>query len=122
MWITNAGHANWFFVLAKTDPDAGHAGDWLYCRRKYAGGDSKKEWNMGQRRPTQDVTFLRMLSCLQRIDEQEGDGFKIAMKAFDKTRPAVPGAVGLARSAMDRAVAVCEGASTMVAPSRSIKL
>lgn len=22
MWITNAGHANWFFVLAVTDPSA----------------------------------------------------------------------------------------------------
>lgn len=21
MWITNAGHANWFFVLARTNPD-----------------------------------------------------------------------------------------------------
>lgn len=26
MWITNAGHADWFFVLAKTDPNAGHKG------------------------------------------------------------------------------------------------
>lgn len=22
MWITNGGHANWFFVLARTDPTA----------------------------------------------------------------------------------------------------
>jgi acyl-CoA dehydrogenase len=22
MWITNFAHANWFFVLAKTDPEA----------------------------------------------------------------------------------------------------
>jgi acyl-CoA dehydrogenase len=22
MWITNSGHANWYFVLAKTDPNA----------------------------------------------------------------------------------------------------
>ncbi len=21
MWITNAGHANWYFVLARTNPD-----------------------------------------------------------------------------------------------------
>ena len=21
MWITNGGHANWYFVLARTDPD-----------------------------------------------------------------------------------------------------
>src|SRR5690606_1763248 len=26
MWITGAGHAKWFFVLAKTDKDAGHKG------------------------------------------------------------------------------------------------
>ncbi|MEO5970363.1 MAG: acyl-CoA dehydrogenase family protein, partial [Bdellovibrionia bacterium] len=36
---------------------------------------------------------------------KEGDGFKIAMSAFDHTRPAVAaGAVGLARRAMDEAV------------------
>jgi acyl-CoA dehydrogenase len=35
-----------------------------------------------------------------------GFGFKIAMKAFDFTRPAVAaGAVGLARRAMDEAIA-----------------
>ena len=26
MWITGAGHANWFFVLAKTDAEAGNRG------------------------------------------------------------------------------------------------
>ena len=26
MWITGAGHADFFFVLAKTDPEAGYRG------------------------------------------------------------------------------------------------
>ena len=39
------------------------------------------------------------------------------MKAFDKTRPAVAaGAVGLARSAMDHAVAYAKERSTMGRP------
>lgn len=25
-WITNGGFANWYFVLAQTDPKAGHKG------------------------------------------------------------------------------------------------
>ena len=46
-----------------------------------------------------------------------GFGFKIAMKAFDFTRPAVAaGAVGLARRAMDEAVAYAQQRKTMGKP------
>ena len=46
-----------------------------------------------------------------------GFGFKIAMKAFDFTRPAVAaGAVGLARRAMDEAIAYSLQRKTMGKP------
>ena len=120
MWITNAGHANWFFVLAKTDPDAGHAGMTGFIVDANTPGviPGKKEWNMGQRASdTRGVTFEDVVVPAANRLGQEGDGFKIAMKAFDKTRPAVAaGAVGLARSAMDHAVAYAKERSTMGRP------
>ena len=87
MWITNAGHANWFFVLAKTDPDAGHAGMTGFIVDANTPGviPGKKEWNMGQRASdTRGVTFEDVVVPAANRLGQEGDGFKIAMKAFDK--------------------------------------
>ncbi|EDQ86245.1 uncharacterized protein MONBRDRAFT_38510 [Monosiga brevicollis MX1] len=110
MWITNAGHANWFFVLAKTDPNA-------KASKAFTGfivdGDSagltrgRKEINMGQRASdTRGVTFEDVVVPAANRLGAEGDGFKIAMGAFDRTRPPVAaGAVGLAQRALDEATA-----------------
>ena len=120
MWITNAGYANWFFVLAKTDPDAGHAGMSGFI----VDGDSpglslgRKEWNMGQRASdTRAVRFENVEVPAENLLGAEGAGFKIAMKAFDKTRPAVAaGAVGLARAAFEHAVEYAKERQTMGRP------
>ena len=50
MWITGAGHADFFFVLAKTDIDAGYRGMSGFIVESDADGFSlgKKESNMGQ--------------------------------------------------------------------------
>lgn len=51
MWITNAGHASWFFVLAKTDPTAkaGSAFTGFIVERNTPGLTvGRKEINMGQ--------------------------------------------------------------------------
>ena len=107
MWITNAGKANWFFVLAKTDPNAGHAGMTGFIVDADSPGISlgRKEWNMGQRASdTRAVTFEDVLVPVENRLGDEGYGFKIAMKAFDITRPLVAsGAVGLARAAFEHA-------------------
>jgi acyl-CoA dehydrogenase len=66
----------------------------------------KKENNMGQRcSDTRALNFEEVkLKAEHRLGE-EGQGFKIAMSAFDHSRPVVASAaVGLARSAMDHAV------------------
>lgn len=120
MWITNAGHANWFFVLAKTDPDAGHRGMTGFIVDADSPGLSvgKKEWNMGQRASdTRAVSFEDVeVPAHNRLGE-EGEGFKIAMKAFDITRPLVAsGAVGLARAAYEHAVEYAQQRSTMGRP------
>ncbi len=120
MWITNAGYANWFFVLAKTDPNAGHAGMSGFIVDGDSPGISlgRKEWNMGQRASdTRAVRFENVEVPVENLLGEEGAGFKIAMKAFDKTRPAVAaGAVGLARAAFEHAVEYAKERQTMGRP------
>lgn len=120
MWITNAGKANWFFVLAKTDADAGHRGMTGFIVDGDAAGISlgKKEWNMGQRASdTRAVTFEEVEVPVENRLGAEGEGFKIAMKAFDKTRPLVAsGAVGLARAAFEHAVDYAKERKTFGVP------
>ena len=120
MWITNAGKANWFFVLAKTDPDAGHRGMTGFIVDADSPGVTvgKKEWNMGQRASdTRGVKFDEVeVPVANRVGE-DGEGFFIAMKAFDITRPLVAsGAVGLARAAYEHAVDYAKERSTMGRP------
>ncbi|TGK80508.1 acyl-CoA dehydrogenase [Leptospira montravelensis] len=108
MWITNAGHADWFFVLAKTDPNAGHKGMTGFIVDAKSPGIivGKKEKNMGQRcSDTRGVTFEDVKVPKENMIGKEGEGFKIAMGAFDQTRPAVAiGAVGVARAALDHSI------------------
>jgi len=109
MWISNAGHAKWFFVLAKTNPteSAGRAFTGFIVERDWPGVTvGRKEWNMGQRcADTRGVTFENVeVPDANRLGP-EGAGFKIAMGAFDHTRPPVAaGAVGVAQRAHDEAL------------------
>jgi len=120
MWITNAGKANWFFVLAKTDPNAGHAGMTGFIVDADSPGITlgRKEWNMGQRASdTRGVTFEDVVVPAENRLGDEGYGFKIAMKAFDITRPLVAsGAVGLARAAYEHALGYAQERKTMGRP------
>ncbi len=108
MWITNAGHADWFFVLAKTDPNAGHKGmTGFIVDAKTPGiilGKKRKEYGTAMF-DTRSVTFEEVKVPKENMIGKEGDGFKIAMGAFDQTRPAVAiGAVGVARAALEHSV------------------
>jgi acyl-CoA dehydrogenase len=108
MWITNGSVASWYFVLAYTDPALKHKGMTGFLVPADASGITvgKKEWNMGQRASdTRGITFENVKIPEKYRLGKEGDGFKIAMGAFDHTRPPVAiGAVGLARRAMDEAI------------------
>ncbi|CAC5424922.1 ACADM [Mytilus coruscus] len=110
MWITNGGVANWYFVLARTNPDpkcpAGKAFTGLIVDRDSPGVTvGRKEINMGQRASdTRGITFEDVLVPAENVLGQEGLGFRLAMGAFDKTRPPIAsGAVGLAQRAFDEA-------------------
>lgn len=61
---------------------------------------------MGQRASdTRGITFEDVRIPKENVLGKEGEGFKIAMATFDKTRPPVAaGAVGLAQRALDEAL------------------
>ncbi len=108
MWITNGGVASWFYVLATMDATKGHkAMVALLVPSKLAGVQiGKKEINVGQRcSDTRGITFDNVkVPAAYRLGN-EGDGFKIAMKAFDFSRPGVAaGAVGLSQRCLDESV------------------
>lgn len=106
-WITGAKYAKWFYVLAMTDPSAGHKGLTGFVVPADAAGVTvqKKEDMMGQRASsTHQVTFEEVKIPASNLLGQEGEGFKISMKAFDKTRPGVAaGATGIIRASMENA-------------------
>ena len=109
MWITNAGVADWFFVVALTDPQRLARGGMtaFIVERSWPGVTvGKKEWNMGQRASdTRGITFDNVEVPAENMVGKEGDGWKLAMAAFDYTRPAVSvSAIGVARAAMEYAI------------------
>ncbi|KAJ8974462.1 hypothetical protein NQ317_001585 [Molorchus minor] len=110
MWITNGGVANWYFVLARTNPDpkvpASKAFTGFIVEREWEGvTPGRKEINMGQRASdTRGITFEDVRIPKENVLVGEGQGFKVAMATFDKTRPPVAaGAVGLAQRCLDEA-------------------
>ena len=109
MFITGAGHADWFFVLAKTDIDAGHRGMSGFIVDADTPGLSlgKKESNMGQRcSDTRALNFDDMrVPAANLVGESESGGWMNAMKAFDMSRPNIAAqATGLARAAYEHAL------------------
>lgn len=123
MWITNAGVADWYFVIAYTDKEAGHRGitGFIVDRNSEGIEVGKKEINMGQRcSDTRGITFNDVKVPKENVLGKEGDGFKIAMAAFDHTRPPVAaGAVGLARAAMEHAIGYAQERATFGRPIHS---
>ncbi len=108
MWITNGGVADWYFVLALTDPSRGPRGMSAFIVPKESPGleIGKKEQNLGQRASdTRGISFHDVVVPLANRIGGEGRGFFLAMSAFDHTRPPVAAAaVGVARSALEHAV------------------
>ncbi|XP_056632133.1 medium-chain specific acyl-CoA dehydrogenase, mitochondrial-like [Diorhabda sublineata] len=110
MWITNGGIANWYFVLARTNPDpkasASKAFTGFIVERDWQGvNPGRKEINMGQRcSDTRGIIFEDVRIPEENVLLGEGAGFKIAMTTFDVTRPPVAaGATGLAQRCLDEA-------------------
>ncbi|GAB6026613.1 hypothetical protein CHUAL_013021 [Chamberlinius hualienensis] len=110
MWITGAGVANWFFVLARTHPDpkapANSSMTGFIVEANSPGVTiGRKEIMMGQRcSDTRGITFEDVVVPKENVLAAEGGGFKIAMGAFDLTRPPVAcAATGLSQRCLDEA-------------------
>jgi acyl-CoA dehydrogenase len=108
MFITNAGEADWFVVFASTNREAGHRG--LSAFVVPAGSDGvvveQHLDKLGQRATdTSALAFHEVrVPAANRLGE-EGEGFKIAMRTLDLTRPGTAaGAVGVAQAAFEHAV------------------
>ncbi|EJW72436.1 hypothetical protein WUBG_16657, partial [Wuchereria bancrofti] len=110
MWITNGSVANWFFVLTRNNNDPkipiSRAFTAFIVDADTPGiSIGKKEINMGQRASdTRAITFEDVQIPKSQMIGSPGEGFKIAMKTFDTTRPLVAAiATGLAARCLDEA-------------------
>jgi acyl-CoA dehydrogenase len=107
-FITNAGHAEWAVVFAKTDPSAGRRGMSAFVVEMSTPGVTieKHLEKMGQR--ATDTSAFALHDVRVPVENRlgdEGDGFKIAMATLDFTRPGTAiGAVGVAQAAYEHAL------------------
>lgn len=104
-WITNAGHARFFTVLATKDKSLRHKGITMFVVDADAPGVKigRKEQKLGQRASeTCDVLLEEVRVPASAVVGGEGNGFKVAMKTFDRSRPWIAaGASGVIRRALD---------------------
>ena len=105
-WITNARYASWYTVFARTgDVKDRHKGITCFVVPRDLPGVSvgKKEDKLGQRASdTSDVLFDEVKLTRANLIGEEGQGFKVAMKTFDRSRPWIAaGACGIMRRALD---------------------
>merc|ERR1712131_128623 len=123
MWITNGGVANWYFVLARTNPDpkcpASKAFTGFVVEREWEGVQpGRKEINMGQKcSDTRGIRFENVRVPKKNVIGKEGAGFLYAMAAFDNASPPVAAAAtGLAWRALDEATKYSFERKTMGKP------
>ncbi|ADW16911.1 butyryl-CoA dehydrogenase [Desulfobulbus propionicus DSM 2032] len=110
IFITNAGEAETYVVLARSDKNAEkHRGISAFIVEKGTPGFSfgKKEKKMGIRSsPTMELVFENCRIPGDNLLGQEGQGFKVAMKTLDGGRIGIAAqALGIAQGALDAALA-----------------
>ena len=88
-WITNSGVADYYLIMAKTDPEAGAHGISVFVVPKDAEGLTigKFEKKMGMRgTATCELSFDNIKLPADALIGAEGKGFMIAMQALDGAR------------------------------------
>jgi acyl-CoA dehydrogenase len=106
-WITNGGVASWYTVFATFDRGLRHKGIACFVVDADLPGvkAGRKEDKMGQRSSnTTDVIFEDVKLPASALVGREDQGFKVAMKTFDRSRPWIAaGAAGVIRRALEEA-------------------
>ena len=107
-WITNAGFAKYYVVVARTDPDAGKRGLSAFVVPSDAPGFSvgQPEEKLGLRSSrTAQIYFNGCRVPAANLLGQEGQGFKIALATLDHSRIGIAAqAVGIHQRALELAV------------------
>jgi alkylation response protein AidB-like acyl-CoA dehydrogenase len=119
-FITNAGVAGLYTVFAKTDPDGGHAGISCFVVEADAPGFEvgRLEPKMGIKGSTTGELFFNDCRVpAGNLVGEEGEGFKIAMRILDRSRPGIAAqALGIAQGATDYALEYAKSRETMGEP------
>jgi len=116
-FITSAGVASLYVVFAKTDPEQGHSGISAFVVEADAPGFEvgRIEPKMGIKGSTTGEIFFddcRVPSA--NLLGAEGEGFKIAMRILDRSRPGIGAqGLGLAQGATDYALEYARSRETM---------
>lgn len=108
IWIHNAPVADVGFVLARTDPEAGHRGMSIFIVDLHADGVTRgpKEHKMGQRASQVGaLNFDDVRLPPESLLGQEGRGFHMMMSVLDKGRVGIGAlAVGIGQAGLEAAV------------------
>jgi acyl-CoA dehydrogenase len=107
-WITNGGISDYMSVFATVDPKMAHGGICAFVvdMRQEGVTVGRPIPKMGQRcSNTTGVHFDKVRVLPENVLAGPGEGFLLAMKTFDRTRPVIGSCgVGAARSAMELAM------------------
>jgi len=119
-FITNASVANLYTVFAKTDPSLGHDGISAFVVEAETPGFSvtRLEPKMGiSGSTTGELAFEDCRIPIANLLGSEGEGFRIAMRILDRSRPGVGAqALGIAQGATDYALEYAKTRETMGKP------
>jgi len=119
-FITSAGVASVYVVFAKTDPQQGHGGISAFVVESSAPGFEvgRIEPKMGIKGSTTgEIFFDDCRIPAANLLGAEGDGFKLAMRILDRSRPGIGAqGLGLAQGATDYAVDYARTRETMGKP------
>jgi alkylation response protein AidB-like acyl-CoA dehydrogenase len=119
-FITNAGVAHLYTVFAKTDPTLGHDGISAFLVEAESPGFEvgRIEPKMGIKGSTTGELFFNdMRVPAENLLGEEGEGFKVAMRILDRSRPGIGAqGLGLAQGATDYALDYAKGRETMGKP------
>ncbi|HNY66489.1 MAG TPA: acyl-CoA dehydrogenase family protein [Deltaproteobacteria bacterium] len=107
-WITNGGIADYMSVFATIDPKQAHEGICAFVvdMRQEGVTVGRPIPKVGQRcSNTTGVHFSKVRVPPENVLAEPGQGFLLAMKTFDRTRPTIGSCgVGAGRSAMEMAL------------------